>query len=218
MGLAGASVGVASASGSHAARFSERDASSTVSGTNCASGIRGLVTAVTATSVTVKSYDGTISTFTITPTTTFSEGSTTTTASSLVVGDRVEVSASSTLPTTAIKINVNLVRFFGTVTAVSPTTITISDRQGFTRTVVVGPTTTYLDAGVASTLSAVTVGSVVVAQGVVDANLASLDATSVMIGIAKLAHSANSSSRGHGQWSGHNRGGRNFSRNGGFRK
>jgi hypothetical protein len=48
---------------------------------------------------------------------------------------------------------------------------------------VVDSTTTYTKSSASATLSDVTVGSVISAQGTVDANLTSLDASSVEIGL-----------------------------------
>lgn len=218
MGLAAGSVGVASASGSQGASISVRDAGGVKSsGVDCASGIRGLVTAVTATSVTVQEFGGTVTTFTITPTTTFAEGGVATIAATLVVGDRVEVSASSTSATTAAKIDIDLAWFFGTVTAVGTGTITISDGQGFSRVIVVSSTTAYTLAGTASTLSAVTVGAMISARGTVDVNRTSLDALTVAIGSVHVAKSTSTSWQGGKKSHAEGRGGRGFSRFGGRR-
>ncbi len=225
MGLAAGGASVASASTSHGSQFTSNETTSAKdSGSNCASGTRGIVTAVTATSVTVQSFSGTSTTFAISPTTTFSEDSTSATAAALVVGDHVDISASSTLATTAVNVNIQLARLFGKVTAVSADTITIGDGQGFSRTIVVSSSTTYTSAGSASTLSAVTVGSVIGARGTIDANGTTLDASSVTIGSAvggwvKTAQTTVSSlggdtSHGHGFGYGHGHGGRDFSRGG----
>ena len=61
----------------------------------------------------------------------------------------------------------------GTVTSVSGTTVLILDRDGFTRTIVESGTTTYQD----GLKAALTVGSKIHAEGTVDANGTSLDAT-----------------------------------------
>jgi hypothetical protein len=218
MALTAGSVGVASASGSQGASISVGDAGGvTSSGVDCSSGIRGLVTAVSATSVTVQGFDGTITTFIITPTTTFAEGGVAATATMLVVGDRVEVSALSTSATTAAKIDIDLARFFGTVTAVGTGTITISDMHGFSRVIVVGSTTTYTLAGTASTLSAVTVGAMISARGTVDANRTSLDALTVAIGSDHFGQSTSTSWQGGKKSHAEGRGERGFSRFGGHR-
>jgi hypothetical protein len=216
--LTAGSVGVASASGSQGASISVRDAGGVKSsGVDCASGIRGLVTAVSATSVTVQGFNGTVTTFVVTPTTTFVEGGVATTAATLVVGDRVEVSALSTSATTAAKIDIDLARFFGTVTGVGTGTITISDGHGFSRVIVVASTTTYTLAGTASTLSAVTVGAMISARGTVDVNRTSLDALTVAIASDHVAKSTSTSWQGGKKSHAEGRGERGFSRFGGHR-
>jgi hypothetical protein len=147
-------------------------------------GTGGYVTAVTATSVTVQKWDGTSATYTLTPTTTYTEGRAASTVASLVVGDRVEIQTASSAPTTATSVNIELAQLFGTVKSVSGNTITISDPQGFSRTIVVSSSTTYTNAGAAGTLADVVVGAKIAAQGTIDPNLTSLDAVSVAVGTA----------------------------------
>ncbi|HVB51734.1 MAG TPA: DUF5666 domain-containing protein [Acidimicrobiales bacterium] len=147
-------------------------------------GSGGYVTAVTATSVTIQKWDGTTSTFTLTPTTTYTEEESASTLASLVVGDRADITASPSAPTIATSVNIELAQLFGTVTAVNGNSITISDPQGFSRTIVVSSATTYSNDGAAGTLADVVVGSKIAAQGTIDANLTSLDALSVAVGTA----------------------------------
>jgi hypothetical protein len=146
-------------------------------------GTGGYVTVASSTSVTVQSWNGTTTTYTLTPTTTYTEGTTTSTTSPLVVGDRVEIGVSSTSPTTASSVTVELAMLFGTVASVSGNTITVRDPQGFTRTILVGAATKYSQngGGTASLLS-VLAGAKIIAQGTVDTNGTSLDALSVEIG------------------------------------
>lgn len=145
-------------------------------------GTGGDVTAVTSTSVTIALWGGSSTTFTLTPSTTFSEGSASTTASSLVVGDRVRIGVSSSDPTTATSVTIELAELYGNVSAVSANTITLTDPQGFSRTVVVSSATTYNHSGASATLADVVVGSKIFAQGAIDANGTTLDALSVTIG------------------------------------
>jgi hypothetical protein len=142
----------------------------------------GVVTAVTATSVTVTGRDGTSTPYTITTATTFTEGSTTVLASALVVGDHVDIQVSSTATTTASAIEIALARVSGKVTAVSGDDITVTDHQGNTSTIVVSATTTYAKGGTTAALTDVTVGTFVSAQGMIGATPTTLDATSVSIG------------------------------------
>jgi hypothetical protein len=142
----------------------------------------GYVTAVSSTSVTVEQWIGATTTYAITPTTTFTEGKSATTISSLVMGDRVNVKTASSDPTTAVSINIELAELFGKVTAVSGDNITIMGPQGFSRTIVVSSATTYTEGGAAGTLADVMVGSIILAQGTIDANQTSLDALSIAVG------------------------------------
>ncbi|HEY1762978.1 MAG TPA: DUF5666 domain-containing protein [Acidimicrobiales bacterium] len=164
-------------------------------GGNCASarvssfdyasgGTGGYVTAVTPTSVTIQSWNGTSTTYALTSATTYTEGKAPSTAVSLVVGDRVEIGVSSTSPTTATSVSIELAMLFGTVTSVSGSTITIKDPQGFTRTIVEGTATTYTLNGASSTIAAVVDGAKIIAEGTIDPNGTSLDALSIAVGSA----------------------------------
>jgi hypothetical protein len=142
----------------------------------------GVITAVSATSITVQSLSGASTTYAINSATTFNEGSTTITTSDLAVGGHVMVQASASSATTAAAIDLQLAELSGRVTALSGNSVTITDPQGFSRTIVVESSTAYTKSGAASSLSALTVGSLISARGEVDANLTSLDASSVAIG------------------------------------
>jgi hypothetical protein len=176
--LAAGAVGVASAATPHATHAKD----SSTATTNANSCVGGVVTAISATSITVQSISGTSTTYTINSATTFSEGQKTVTASSVVVGERVGIQVSSTSATTATSIDVQLAGIAGKVVSVSGNTITVTDPQGFTRTIIVNSSTTYTKSNAASTLSAVTVGTVVSARGTVDSNGTTLDASAVTIG------------------------------------
>ena len=133
---------------------------------------------MTSGTLTVDLWNGTTTTFTISPTATYTEGGAPTSASSLVMGDRVELQVSSSAPTTVTAINIELAMLFGTVTSVSGDTILIRDPQGFTRTILVGTGTTYSG----GTLSDIVMGTKIVASGTVDPNGTTLDAVTVKIG------------------------------------
>jgi uncharacterized protein DUF5666 len=138
----------------------------------------GYVTAASSTSITVDSWNGTSTTYPISPTATYTEGGAAATASSLVVGDRVQLQISTSAPATVTAINIELAFLFGTVTSVSGNTILIRDPQGFTRTILVGAGTTYSG----GSLSDIVTGSKIVASGTVDTNGTTLDALTVKIG------------------------------------
>ncbi len=180
VGLVAGGAGLASATSTQSARDSTTPTST--SPPNRADMAGGVVTAVTDASITLKHLDGTSTTYTITSTTAIYEGPTTIAASSLAVGQHVEIDLSSTNSTLAQSINVQVPVLFGTVTAVQGNTITISDLDGFSRTIVVDSSTTYTKSGATAALADISVGTLISAEGTVDANLTSLDATSVSTG------------------------------------
>ncbi len=144
----------------------------------------GVVTNVSSTSITVRHFDGTSSTYAIEPSTTVNEGRTRAAASALAVGERVQVRPSTTSVTTAAAIEIDLAHVAGTVVSVTGDTITISDRQGFYRTIQVIDTTTYVKAGASAALGDVKTGTVIGADGTVGADHTTLDAVNVDIGPA----------------------------------
>ena len=185
MTLTVGSASLASASGDHHHGHNGDVASGKMSSFDYANlGLGGYVTAVTATSVTVLTWSGTTTTFTLNGTTVYTEGKSPSTITSLVAGDRVNIQTSSTDPTIAAAVNIELAELFGTVTAVSGNTITITDPQGFSRTILVGTATTYTVGGAPGSLTNVTVGTKIVAQGTIDTNKTTLDALTVKIGSA----------------------------------
>jgi len=190
LGFAASAVSVASAS-THGSRHGGHRGFA--DGTNWTKGLGGVVTSVTATSVTVTAHDGTSSTFTITPTTTFAEGSTTVLPAVLVVGDRIEIQVASSATSTATSIDIDLARFGGEVTVVSGDTITISGHDGVSSTILVGTTTTFSKGGATAALTDVAAGLYVSAQGVIGATPTTLDASSFTIGAQ-----CDSSGAGHG--------------------
>jgi hypothetical protein len=184
MALIVSAAGLASAASGPSTRANHHDVSSSRNSQFLFPriGEGGLVTAVTATSVTVNRWDGKVTTYNITPTTTFSEGNKSTTAASLVVGDRINIRLARKAPTTALKINIELAELTGNVTSVVGNLITITGPQGFARTIIVSDATTYVQGGAPATLADVTVGAAVFAEGTIDVNLTSLDALSIKIG------------------------------------
>ena len=147
--------------------------------------LSGTVTAVGANdaTVTVTPTDGTATTFSVTASTAITEGRTTVPASTLATGERVDVRAAASAPTVATSISIVVATLTGTVSSVSGNTIVITDSQGFTRTIQVSASTTYVESDTTSpSLSDVAKGDVVTATGTVDANGTTLDATRVTIG------------------------------------
>jgi glutamate dehydrogenase/leucine dehydrogenase len=68
---------------------------------------------------------------------------TTASLSDLAVGEKVAVQASSSSSTTAASVAIMLPHLGGQVVSVSGSTITVADRDGFYRTIVVSSSTTY---------------------------------------------------------------------------
>jgi hypothetical protein len=101
----------------------------------------------------------------------------------LAVGQHVGIQLSSSDATTAVNIDIQLPVLVGTVTGVNGDTITITDPQGFTRTIVVDSSTSYSKSSGTASLSDVRVGSEISAEGAVDANGTSLAAASVHVGL-----------------------------------
>jgi hypothetical protein len=126
--------------------------------------------------------DGTTNTYAVATSTTFSEGPTTVTASALAVGQHVGIQLSAD-GSSAASIDIQLPALFGTVSSVSGDTVVITDPEGFSRTTVVDSSTSYSKSGATASLSDVVVGSGIIAEGTVDANGTSLDATNVVIGL-----------------------------------
>ncbi|HUV57994.1 MAG TPA: DUF5666 domain-containing protein [Acidimicrobiales bacterium] len=154
-------------------------------------GLGGLVTAVTGTSITVKDPQGTSTTYTIDAATRVTKERQTATAADLVVGEHVRILASPSSATTAAGIDIELARIGGQVVSVSASTITVADRDGFYRTVSVNGTTTYSKGGTSANLSDVTTGTFILAEGTVDANHTTLDASAVGIGLPSPTGTSN---------------------------
>jgi hypothetical protein len=146
-------------------------------------GAGGLVSAVTAGSLTVRTPDGT-RTIGLTSSTTYYEGRTAATRDAVDVGDVVAVRLADPAASTPVASVVQVLpaHLGGWVTRVAGSTITITDPAGFTRTIATTSATTYRKDGAAATAAAVTVGSFVRALGAVAADGTTLDAASVEVG------------------------------------
>ncbi len=95
------------------------------------------------------------------------------------MGERVNIGVSSSDPSTATSVNIELAQLIGTVQSTPVgNTILITDPQGFTRTILVGTGTTYQG----GTLASITTGTKIFAQGTVDTNGTTLDAVNIDIG------------------------------------
>jgi hypothetical protein len=150
-----------------------------ISSANC---VGGVVTALTATSITVIDRAGTPVTYTITPTTTFTEDRIAATVADLAVGDNVRITLNATDLVTAVAIDIELAHAGGKVVSVSGSTIVVSNWKGVDETISVASTTTYSMGGTSATLADVTVGSFVFAEGSMTSGATNLDAVTVGIG------------------------------------
>ena len=147
-----------------------------------APGDRGVVSDVTSSAITITDRSGASTTFTIDGSTSVTKDRSAATTASLAAGERVRITPSTTSASTAARIEIELAHVAGQVTSVSGHTVVVTDDQGFDRTIVVNGATTFSKAGASASLSDVTNGSFVFAEGTVDSNKTSLDAATVGIG------------------------------------
>jgi hypothetical protein len=150
--------------------------------------VGGTVTAESSGSFTLTARDGTAWTITTTGSTAYTLGVSSSAAagkaSDLTVGSVVVVQGTSATNNamTAVTVRIRLPRVGGEVTATSADTINITRRDGSTTTIHVSSSTTYQVAGQTSaSLADVTVGMIVVAEGMQRAD-GSIDATTVVAG------------------------------------
>jgi hypothetical protein len=141
----------------------------------------GTVSSVGSDTVTIKQFDGSSRTLTLTGSTTYTQGGAAATKSALVAG--VRISAQGTLDAagnfTATAVTIAPSAVLGTVASKTPTTIVVTTTAGKTVTVNISPSTKYSVRGVASpTLADVAVGYRIQAQGALNAD-GSLTATVV---------------------------------------
>jgi len=146
-------------------------------------GAGGLVTAVTGTQLTVDTPRGT-KTVALTPATTYRHGRATATRTDLKVGEIVRVRLVDPAATAAVAkaVEIEPAHVGGFVRAVDGSTLKLVDGSGFTRTIRTSSATTYEKDGAAAQASALTVGSFVRAEGVVDPDGTTLDAARVATG------------------------------------
>lgn len=153
----------------------------------------GSVTAVSPTSLTVSRPSGSSVTYTLNSATTYRQGQVDATYSALAVGEHVAVqtaapssSSSSSTPAVATQVDIILPTISGAVQSVSTsgttTAIVVADAQGFWRTIVTSSATTYSDDGTTVTSPTITSGEFISAEGTIDANHTTLDASHVSIG------------------------------------
>jgi len=147
----------------------------------------GVVTAVSATSITLSDPSGATSTFAIDSSTTVSKDRAASTLAALAVGDEVRIIPTAPGSTTAKSIDIEQPSVMGRVSAISGDTITVTGPHGTSQTVIVSSATTYAKAGASATLADVTVGSPIFAQGTfASGSTATLDATTVGVGLGPV--------------------------------
>jgi len=153
-------------------------------------GLDGSVSNLQTSSFTLLAQDGTRRTVTLTSSTTYHRGpATTASRSALADGEHVKVRANGTPPAPgsstsvqAADVNIIAPHMDGTITAIGGSTITITDPDGFTRTIKTSSSTTYTHNGQSSSRSALANGQNVHAVGSVDSDRTDLDAATVNTG------------------------------------
>lgn len=149
----------------------------------------GTVTAVSATSITLKDRAGMSETFSIDASTSVTKDRSTSTLSALAPGDQVRIVPSAPGSTLARSIDIEQPSVMGKVTATSANSITVSDPRGTSFTIIVSNATTYSKAGASASLGDVSVGSMIFAQGsFATGSATTLDATTIGIGTPGAFH------------------------------
>jgi hypothetical protein len=151
-------------------------------------GIGGDVTALTSSSVTIESFNGTATTYAINASTTVTDLREIATASSLALGDNVHMVVSSSDSSVATSIDIVPAIVAGRVSAINADTITVSGPQGFTGTIEVSGTTTYSKDGASAMFSDVSVGSFIFAEGKFGSSPTTIDAATIGIGTPELGN------------------------------
>jgi hypothetical protein len=144
----------------------------------------GTITALSSSSLTLKTDAGTSQAYALTSSTTYGAGPEhTLKLSDLATGDRVHVrgAAATGGGRTAVAVDRHPAHLDGTVTAVSGSTLTLIDHDGFRRVAHTTSNTSYTDGTTKATSSVVKVGEHLRAEGTVDADGTTLDATTVAV-------------------------------------
>ena len=145
---------------------------------------RGVLTTISSTSLTLRTDDGQQLTYGLTADTSYRGGpDRELQRSDLAVGDRVHVRGEKDgTGRVARSVEARPAHLDGTVTAVGSDTITLVDRDGFTRTVRTSGDTKYAEDGATASRSSVADGEHIRAQGRVASDGLSLEADRVEIG------------------------------------
>ncbi len=146
----------------------------------------GRITAVNGSSLTVADEFGQVHAYTLSSTTRIHQGpGQQLAATDLSVGEHVHVRGQSAATSggtlQAVDVDVHPAHIDGVVTAVDGAGLTVTDRDGFTRHLTTSSSTRYDTAGQHSTADSIHPGSVLHAEGRVDSDGTTLDATTVTI-------------------------------------
>jgi hypothetical protein len=141
--------------------------------------VGGVVTAVNGSSFTITQRDGSTEVIATNGDTKYTESGNPSAPAGVAVGDKVLVKLTDATTPTASKVAILLASLGGKVVSTSASAITITDGQGFTRTVNVSGATRYFRDKNATTLSDVKAGDMLRAFGNVDG--AALDAMFVHV-------------------------------------
>lgn len=149
------------------------------------SGYYGQVTAVSGSTITVQSHDGTSHTITITPSTTFTRGSQSASLSDVKTGDQIaaEGPLNSDGSLAARMVQIELPHVDGQITKISGTIITVQEHNGTTYTIKVSFKTTFTDGQTQNklSLSDLKAGEKIHAEGTQNSG-SSLGAISIVMG------------------------------------
>lgn len=142
--------------------------------------VRGVITALTSTTVTITDRNGTATTYTLASGITVTKEHAAASVSDLAIGQQVEATLSAVGSTTVSALDIDVARLGGQVTAVTGSTITVTNPHG-TATINISGATTYTLNGAAATASDVTVGTYVLALGDATSTPTNFNAVSVAI-------------------------------------
>ena len=156
--------------------------------------IGGEVTALSSSSLTIVSLNGTQSTYGINPSPFVTDLRPSGTESSLGVGDNVRIVVSSSDSSIATFIDIVPANIAGRVSALSDDTITVSGPNGITGTIQVSASTTYSKNRSSATLGDVSVGTFIFAEGTFGSSPTTIDAATVGI---RAPHPGNGPVSGH---------------------
>lgn len=188
--LAGTGVAVAGAAAPHHhAHMGAHHAWNHQGGHRHLRGPGGEVTALSASSVTIQGPFGNAATFSIDSATVFIKAGVSVSASDVSVGSFVRIIPSAPGSNTAAKVLIQGPHVAGKVTAIDGSTLTLTNRQGTTFTVIESGATTYTKDDAAASASDLVVGQRVEARGTFAmGSTTTLNATTINIGIPGAEH------------------------------